>query len=49
MMQIRGLKLDLKALNVTPVFTAPSDTDTEPPVYVPVEAVHPPLRSVMEG
>ena len=49
MMQTRGLKLDSKAVIVTSVFTAPTDTDTEPPVYIPVEAVHPPLRSVMEG
>ena len=49
MMQTRGHKLDPKALKVTPVFTAPADTDADPPVYIPVEAVHPPLRSKMEG
>ena len=49
MLQTHGLKLDSKAVNVTPVFTAPADTDAEPPVYIPVEAVHPPLRSLLEG
>ena len=49
MMQTPGLKLDSKALKVTPVFTAPADTEAEPPVYIPVEAVHSPLRSTLEG